>query len=60
MVRNATLDLHQVLIIDGKKTGVSYHMIFFIASVIQSAISIFFYVNSLIRIHPAHIGGGSS
>ena len=46
MVRNATLDLHQVLIIDGKKTGVSYHMIFFIASVMQSAISILFYVNS--------------
>ena len=46
MVRNATLDLHQVLIIDGKKTGVSYHMIFFIASVMQSAINILFYVNS--------------
>ena len=60
MVRNATLDLHQVLIIDGKKTGVSYHMIFFIASVMQSAISILFYVNSPIWIHPAHIGGGSS
>ena len=60
MVRNATLGLHQVLIMDGKKTGLSYHMICFNASVTQSAISILFYVNLLIRIHPAHIGGGSS
>ena len=61
MVRNATLDLHQVLIMDSKKTGLSYHMICFNASVTQSAISVLlFYVNPLIRIHPAHIGGVSS
>ena len=60
MVRNATLDLHQGLIMDGKKTRVSYHMICFNAIVTQSAISVLFNVNPLIRIHPAHIGGGSS
>ena len=39
MVRNVTLDLYQVLIMDGKKTGLSYHMICFNASVTQGAIN---------------------
>ena len=62
MVRNATLGLYQVLIMDDKKTGASYHMIYdtLNASVTYSAISILFYVNSLIRMPLARIGGGSS